>query len=233
LEWQLLFQVSPDQILNRTIVLQNPRVPHRSLKACCGRPAQPLAIFVIISERPHDSRFEFFRCLALMFARAALSLRVPRLAAASAPRLAAASAPRLGAAPVRSLLTTTAPRPSTVLAPRVCAPVRALRTSRTALAENPRSNVFVLDSYIVKEWSEIPKGGIHGTNKTNAIWSIWYNHAVTPLYATIALATAVMVWFLYRYFVKCAIRVPTGLKVACTPRWNALMGALLPFWQAH
>jgi len=137
-----------------------------------------------------------------MFARAALSLRVPRLAAASAPRLAAASAPRLGAAPVRSLLTTTAPRPSTVLAPRVCAPVRALRTSRTALAENPRSNVFVLDSYIVKEWSEIPKGGIHGTNKTNAIWSIWYNHAVTPLYATIALATAVMVWFLYRYFVK-------------------------------
>ena len=65
-----------------------------------------------------------------------------------------------------------------------------------------RSNKHVLDTYTVKEWTEIPKGGFHGSDARKATWSIWYNHAVVPLYVVIVVATSAMSWFLYRYFSK-------------------------------
>ena len=113
----------------------------------------------------------------------------------SSPRIAALRTSRLGA---------------------VRAPRASLHTTRRALAESApesavesvakpvpeRSNKHILDSYIVQGWSEIPAGGFHGTDKAKATWSIWYNHAVVPLYAVIVVATGTMSWFLYRYFSK-------------------------------
>ena len=50
----------------------------------------------------------------------------------------------------------------------------------------------------VSEWTEIPKGGMHGTDPSKATWSIWYNHAVVPLYAVIGVASFVCSFFMYR-----------------------------------
>merc|ERR1719213_993662 len=41
---------------------------------------------------------------------------------------------------------------------------------------------------------------MHGSNRSKAIWSIWYNHAVVPLYVVLGTATFAMTWFLTRYF---------------------------------
>lgn len=91
---------------------------------------------------------------------------VPRMASTVAPRVATVSAPRMA--------TVSAPRMAAVTAPRLpsSAIVRSLHASRPALAEEvSRSNTFVLDSYVIKEWSEIPKGGIHGSDRKKATWS--------------------------------------------------------------
>ena len=100
-------------------------------------------------------------------------------------------------------------------APRaVLAPVRSLHASRSALAEGgriaesaafkkiSRNNVHVLDSATLNTWLEIPKGGMHGTDRKAAIWSIWYNHAVVPLYAVSVVAAGLCSWFMYRYFAR-------------------------------
>jgi hypothetical protein len=48
----------------------------------------------------------------------------------------------------------------------------------------------------VKNWQEIPKGGLYKGN----IKKIWYNHAIVPLWASIALAGAVCGGFMIKYF---------------------------------
>ena len=94
------------------------------------------------------------------------------------------------------------------------APIRSLHASRVVravskeeggrVAESPafkkisRNNVHVLDSATLNTWLEIPKGGMHGTNRKAAIWSIWYNHAVVPLYAVSVIAAGLCSWFMYR-----------------------------------
>ena len=62
------------------------------------------------------------------------------------------------------------------------------------------NNVHVLDSATLNTWQEIPRGGFHGTNRTKAIWSIWYNHAIIPLWGAIGLASVVCGGFLMKYF---------------------------------
>ena len=98
----------------------------------------------------------------------------------------------------------TSPRLRTLGVSRLAAPKRALHASRPAQQEakvlKERSNRHVLDSYTVSEWTEIPKGGMHGTDPSKATWSIWYNHAVVPLYAVIGVASFVCSFFMYRYF---------------------------------
>lgn len=106
------------------------------------------------------------------------------------------------------------------MAPRAIAPLRprattrSLHATRTALAEGgsvsesaefkkiSKNNVHVLDSATLNTWVEIPKGGIHGSNRKNAIWSIWYNHAIVPLYAVSIVAAGLCTWFMYRYFAR-------------------------------
>ena len=98
------------------------------------------------------------------------------------------------------------------LAPRASMGVRSLHASKSALADAPavggqvsesaafkkisRSNVHVLDSATLNTWVEIPKGGIHGSDRKAAIWSIWYNHAIVPLYAVSAVAGALSCFFM-------------------------------------
>jgi len=100
---------------------------------------------------------------------------------------------------------------------RAAAPMRALHASRPAgaAAEAPmggrvgesadfkkisKNNVHVLDSATLNTWLEIPKGGIHGTDRTAAIWKIWYNHAVVPLYVVSVVAAGLSSFFIYKYF---------------------------------
>jgi hypothetical protein len=89
-------------------------------------------------------------------------------------------------------------------------PIRSLHVSRPALkggavAESDtfkkisKNNVHVLEAATLRTWQEIPVGGIHGTaNRPDAVMSIWYNHAVVPLYAVSAVAAGLCCWFLYR-----------------------------------
>merc|ERR1719454_998463 len=94
---------------------------------------------------------------------------------------------------------------------------RSLHASRPAMADAAvggrvsesaafkkisRNNVHVLDSATLNTWVEIPKGGIHGSDRKAAIWSIWYNHAIIPLYAVSAIAAGLSTFFMYRYFTK-------------------------------
>jgi len=82
---------------------------------------------------------------------------------------------------------------------QAAAPVRSLHSSRAALGKH------VLESEIATTWSEIPRGGITGSSltpegKKKAVWKIWYNHAVVPLYVTIVVAGGVCSFFMYKYF---------------------------------
>jgi hypothetical protein len=100
-------------------------------------------------------------------------------------------------------------------APVRLAPARLLHASRPALSEASvggavaesatfkkisKNNVHVLDSATLNTWQEIPKGGLHGSDRSKAIWSIWYNHAIIPLYAVSIIAACLSTWFMYRYF---------------------------------
>ena len=35
---------------------------------------------------------------------------------------------------------------------------------------------------------------------SQAVWKIWYNHAVVPIYVVVVFASALMCFFLYKYF---------------------------------
>jgi hypothetical protein len=48
----------------------------------------------------------------------------------------------------------------------------------------------------VKNWQEIPKGGLYKGD----IKKIWYNHAIVPLWAAIGLASVVCGGFMIKYF---------------------------------
>ena len=106
------------------------------------------------------------------------------------------AAPRLAAAPVRSLH---ASRPA--LADAAVFKSGNVAESK-AFKEISRSNVHVLDSATLNTWVEIPKGGIHGSDRKAAIWSIWYNHAIVPLYGVSIIAASLCSWFMYRYFAR-------------------------------
>ena len=120
------------------------------------------------------------------------------------------SLPRLSTASVlarsistRALLAPKAPITSPIV--RAVNPVRSLHTTRAMLAEGKSlGSIHVLEAPTVTTWQEIPKGGLlyKGMNRKQIIWKIWYNHAVTPLYAVIGLATALMFFFLWKYFTR-------------------------------
>ena len=126
-------------------------------------------------------------------------------------------------APVRgmALMRTVMPARSAAQAPSLLA--RSLHVSRATFADAPdskpssekntvggsiseseafkkisRNNVHVLESATLNTWLEIPKGGYHGADRTKAIWSIWYNHAVVPLYVVCVVAASLCGWFMYR-----------------------------------
>jgi len=48
----------------------------------------------------------------------------------------------------------------------------------------------------VKNWQEIPKGGLYKGD----VKKIWYNHAIVPLWAAMGLASVVCGGFLIKYF---------------------------------
>lgn len=104
-----------------------------------------------------------------------------------------------------------------IAAPLRSAPTRALHTTRIARAETSKTlgSVHVLDAPAVTGWSEIPAGrGIYkGLSYKETVWKVWYNHAITPLYATIVIASGLMTWFMYR----CASARATYMPMLCTP----------------
>ena len=128
-----------------------------------------------------------------MFAKRLLS-SVPRLSTASVLARSIST---------RALLAPKAPITSPIV--RAVNPVRSLHTTRAMLAEGKSlGSIHVLEAPTVTTWQEIPKGGLlyKGMNRKQIIWKIWYNHAVTPLYAVIGLATVLMFFFMWKYFTR-------------------------------
>lgn len=58
--------------------------------------------------------------------------------------------------------------------------------------------MHVLEAPAIVNWQEVPIGGIH--RGPDAFKKMWYNHAIVPLFATIALASMVCGGFLIKYF---------------------------------
>lgn len=110
------------------------------------------------------------------------------------------SARLMRGAAVRSLHSTRALKASAEAAPASSEKITAKFAESDTFKKISKNNVFVLESATLNTWQEIPKGGIHGSDRTKAIWSIWYNHAVVPLYLTSLVAAGLCSWFLYRYF---------------------------------
>lgn len=69
---------------------------------------------------------------------------------------------------------------------------RALHTTR------PAAGKHVLEMDSVTKWQEIPVGGIN--RGPDAVWKIWYNPAILPLYAAIGFGAAVCAGFMAKYF---------------------------------
>lgn len=137
--------------------------------------------------------------------------RAPTLSTAAARSMhTSGAAASCGALPCRRILAPHQPSP-VVRAVGKAMPQRLLHTSRTVLADTTptlrgsqtfnkisKNNVHVLDAASVTTWQEIPKGGIN--RGPNAVWKIWYNHAVVPIYVVVVFASALMCFFLYKYF---------------------------------
>jgi hypothetical protein len=98
-------------------------------------------------------------------------------------------------------------------APLAAAPLRSFHVTRAVLAEaaptykyplNPGSkyvapkNTHVLEAASITTWQEMPVGGIHRGG--NMFKKIWYNDAVVPIFAVIAVAAGLCGFFMYRYF---------------------------------
>jgi len=93
-----------------------------------------------------------------------------------------------------------------IIAPAV--PSRALHAGRVVrradvapqlgheYAKANRKNIHVLDAPTLTTWQEIPKGGLY----KGRVMSIWYNHAVVPIFAVIGAATLLCSFFMYKYF---------------------------------
>ena len=87
------------------------------------------------------------------------------------------------------------------LALRPLAVVRARALHATRAPQKAKQVGHVLELDAVTKWQETPVGGMNGTaNHKDALWRIWYNPAIIPLYATIGLAAAVCAGFMAKYF---------------------------------